>query len=102
MERMSEVVTQADHQELQQFATDSKWSARAVMDQVAQDANALIGDRHNAGFLIDESDFAKKGKESVGVSRQWLGNLGKVDNGQVGVFAALCNGTQVSFSKLYK
>jgi len=42
--------------------------------------------------LIDESGFAKQGKESVGVSRQWLGRFGKVDNGQVAVFGALANG----------
>jgi SRSO17 transposase len=26
------------------------------------------------------------------VSRQWLGRLGKVDNGQVAVYGALCHG----------
>ena len=42
-------------------------------------------------LIIDESCFAKKGKKSVGVARQWNGRLGKVDNSQVGVFAALSN-----------
>jgi SRSO17 transposase len=37
---------------------------------------------------VDESGFVKKGKESVGVARQYCGTLGKVDNSQVGVFAA--------------
>jgi SRSO17 transposase len=51
-----------------------------------------LGHTRNACLLIDESGFAKQGKGSVGVSRQWLGRLGKVDNGQVAVFGALANG----------
>ena len=39
-------------------------------------------------LFIDESDFSKKGDSSVGVVRQYNGRLGKVDNCQVGVFAA--------------
>ena len=39
--------------------------------------------------VVDESGFAKKGTKSVGVSRQWNGNKGKVDNSQVVVFIAL-------------
>ena len=37
-------------------------------------------------IVFDPSGFAKKGIASVGVKRQWLGRLGKVDNGQVGIF----------------
>jgi len=96
MERMVEVVPDSDHQAIQQFISDSRWSARAVIDCVAQDANKLIGDEKDAFLLIDETSFPKKGKKSVGVSRQWLGRLGKVDNGQVAVFTALCNGNNVT------
>ena len=39
-------------------------------------------------IVFDPSGFAKKGNASAGVQRQWLGRLGKVDNGQVGVFIA--------------
>jgi len=38
--------------------------------------------------MFDESGFVKKGTESVGVARQYCGTLGKVENSQVGVFAA--------------
>ena len=34
----------------------------------------------------------KKGDKSVGVSRQWCGQLGKTDNCQVGVYSTLCHG----------
>jgi SRSO17 transposase len=92
MDRMAEVVPESKSRNLQQFLTHSKWDHRDVIDHVAQDVDKVLGDERNACFLIDESGFAKQGKMSVGVSRQWLGRLGKVDNGQVAVFGALANG----------
>jgi SRSO17 transposase len=92
MDRMAEVVPDSKSRNLQQFLTHSKWSHREVIDQVAQDADKLLGDSREACLLIDESGFAKQGKRSVGVCRQWLGRLGKVDNGQVAVFGSLANG----------
>src|SRR5215471_3637304 len=38
-------------------------------------------------LMFDETGFVKKGPDSVGVARQYCGPLGKVENGQVGVFA---------------
>ena len=91
MERMVEYVPDSDYQALHQFISNSRWDAQAVMDRVAVNADNFIGDCRKACLLLDESGFAKKGRHSAGVLRQWLGNLGKVDNGQVGVFSALCN-----------
>jgi SRSO17 transposase len=91
MDRMADVVVDAKSRNLQQFLTHSKWNHRSVIDHVAQDADKLLGDNRQACLLIDESGFAKQGKKSVGVKRQWLGRLGKVDNGQVAVFGALVN-----------
>jgi SRSO17 transposase len=103
MLHMAEVVPAADARNLQQFLTHSKWNGRSVMDQVAQEANRLLGHRKEACLLLDESGFAKQGKKSVGVARQWLGRLGKVDNGQVGVFGVLCRGTRAALvdARLY-
>ena len=92
MDRMAEVVPDSKSRNLQQFLTHSKWSAHDVIAQVASEADGYLGDKKQAGLLIDESGFAKQGKKSVGVARQWLGRLGKVDNGQVAVFGALGNG----------
>ena len=92
MDRMAEVVPESKSRNLQQFLTHSKWDHRAVIDHVARDADKLLGHEKNTCLLIDESGLEKQGKESVGVSRQWLGRLGKVDNGQAAVFGALANG----------
>lgn len=55
--------------------------------QLIADANAHFGAA--CALVIDESAFAKKGEMSAGVARQWNGRLGKTDNSQVGVFAAV-------------
>jgi SRSO17 transposase len=46
-----------------------------------------LGDAEGV-LIFDESGFPKKGRESAGVARQYCGTLGKVENCQVGVFAA--------------
>ena len=93
MERMAEVVPESDEQVLQHFLSNSNWDERGVLDQVALEADALLGDAHESALLIDESGITKKGNKSVGVARQWNGRLGKVDNCQVGVYAALSRGS---------
>lgn len=96
MERMEEVVPEADHQVLQHMLSESAWSERAVLDQVAQEASQRLGNDEDTSLTIDESGFPKKGRHSVGVARQWCGQLGKVDHCQVGVFAALSRGLDVT------
>jgi len=96
MERMAEVVPGSDDQAYQHFMSNSPWSYRAVLDQVAHDADAVLGDCEDCFLLIDESGFAKKGKKSVGVARQWNGRAGKTDNCQVGVFTVLGCGDEAT------
>ncbi len=91
MERMEEYVEQYEYQSLQQFLSDSPWDHEALIKRIGKDVDALVGGEDSM-LIIDESGFAKKGKKSVGVARQWNGRLGKVDNSQVGVFAALSDG----------
>lgn len=92
MERMEEYVGEFDYQSQQQFISDSPWDPRPVMARVAKDVGAILGGPDSA-LLIDESGFSKKGVKSAGVARQWNGRLGKLDNCQVGVFAALSDET---------
>ena len=88
IERMCEV-NGDDYQGQQQFITDSPWSALEAMKIVAKKANMTLGETSGQVLLIDESSSKKAGKHSVGVSRQHNGNLGKIENSQTGVYAAL-------------
>lgn len=96
MERMAEAVPNSDDQSLQNFLTNSPWNENLVIDQVALDANSLIGGRGDSCLIIDETGIPKKGEKSVGVSRQWCGELGKTENCQVGVFSVLGNKEHVA------
>jgi SRSO17 transposase len=96
MERMAEVVPDSDEQVLQHFLTNSPWDTRAVLNQVAHDVDTHFGSSPDACLIIDESGNPKKGEQSVGVARQWCGNLGKIENCQVGVYAALACGHETT------
>jgi SRSO17 transposase len=72
---------------LQHFVGSSTWDHRPLLRELAGQVGREIGTPDGV-IVFDPSGFAKKGDASVGVQRQWLGRLGKVDNGQVGVFMA--------------
>lgn len=103
MERMVEAVPDAEWNAQQNFATYSPWSAQDLMNRVGRDTNRLIGGQNDSFLVVDESAITKKGTASVGVARQWNGRLGKVDNCQVGVFAALARKERVTLvdTRLY-
>jgi SRSO17 transposase len=96
MERMGEVIPEAKHENLQHFLSDSPWEAKGVWRWVSQQADAHLGGKPDSMLLIDESAQSKKGEQSVGVARQYNGRLGKTDNCQVGVYAALALGTRAT------
>jgi SRSO17 transposase len=70
---------------LQHFVGSSTWDHRPLLRELARQVGRALGTADGV-IVFDPSGFAKKGQASVGVQRQWLGRLGKVDNGQVGVF----------------
>ena len=102
MERMEEAVADADYEGLQHFVSNSPWQAQPVMDHAALEVSQLLDGPMPLNY-IDETCFSKKGKSSVGVARQYNGRLGKVDNCQVAVFAALGRGDRASLvaARLY-
>ncbi len=62
VERMTEVVPETEYQSLHHFTTHSPWEHRPVMDQVALDADRLLGGSPDTALVIDESSLPKKGK----------------------------------------
>ena len=86
MVQFEKIVPGSDHQSLQHFASNSPWADEPILDDVCKTVSERIGDAEHGSIHIDESGFPKQGDDSVGVSRQHCGRLGKVDNCQVGVF----------------
>jgi SRSO17 transposase len=72
---------------LQQFVSIGAWDDAPILARLWQEIAADLGDDEGV-LVIDGSDFPKQGKESVGVKRQYCGQLGKTANCQAGVFLA--------------
>src|SRR6202046_782554 len=83
----------SEHQRLHHFVADAPWVDEPVLDAVRAYSLERIGPRvgNPEALLIDDSGFPKKGKHSVGVARQYCGQLGKQDNCQVAVSITLAN-----------
>src|SRR6516225_3069215 len=71
-------------QALQQFITDSTWDEQVVLRVYRYLLQGWIAEPAGV-IVIDDTGFAKKGRHSVGVARQYSGTLGKTDNCQVAV-----------------
>lgn len=82
----------SDNQALSHFLSNSPWLYKNLSRSVRTKAIEIIGT--NGAIILDESGMKKSGDSSVGVSRQYCGNLGKVDNCQVGVFLAYSKGNK--------
>lgn len=84
--------TAAQHQSLLHFVGEGKWSDEKVLAKVRELVLPKI-ERHGpiVAWIIDDTGFPKKGQHSVGVARQYCGQLGKQDNCQVAVSLSLAN-----------
>lgn len=70
---------------LQYFVGQSPWTAEPVTAIHQGLIGETLGEQDGVA-LIDESSTVKQGVESVGVARQYCGSVGKIANGQVGVY----------------
>ena len=89
--RVDPLHASARHQALHHFVAKSDWSDTAVMARVRGWVMPWLGLDSGCYWIIDDTGFPKKGKHSVGVARQYCGQLGKQDNCQVAVSLSLAS-----------
>src|SRR5665647_2049121 len=84
--------TAAQHQSLLHFVGNAAWSDEKVLAKVREMVLPEIV-RHGQieAWIIDDTGFPKQGRHSVGVARQYCGQLGKQDNCQVAVSLSIAN-----------
>lgn len=82
----------AQHQSLMHFVSQSGWSDEKLLAKVCEQVLPVI-ERHGPieAWIIDDTGFRKQGRHSVGVARQYLGEIGKQDSCQVAVSLSLAN-----------
>jgi SRSO17 transposase len=74
------------HQSLHHLVADAPWEDEVVLQAVREYALAAIEKRGPIeAWIVDDTGMPKKGQHSVGVARQYCGQLGKRDNCQVAV-----------------
>jgi SRSO17 transposase len=84
--------TAAQHQSLLHFVGEGRWSDEEVLSRVREMVLPEI-ERHGPieAWIIDDTSFPKQGRHSVGVARQYCGQLGKEENCQVAVSLSIAN-----------
>ena len=74
-----------DRRGLQKFIGTGGWDYRLVTEELCRQVGQEFG-KPDGILVLDPSGFLKKGKNSVGVGRQYCGRTGGVENCQKGVF----------------
>ena len=82
----------ARHQSMHHFVANAPWDDAAVL-RGAREIVLTALERHGpvAAWVVDDTGMPKKGRHSVGVTRQYCGVLGKQDNCQVAVSVSVAN-----------
>jgi SRSO17 transposase len=83
-ENLAEAVGGVNPRALQRLLTNAPWKHEPVIDALQAFLRPRLNDPVGV-WIIDDTGFAKQGRKSVGVARQYSGTLGKVGNCQIGV-----------------
>jgi SRSO17 transposase len=81
IEPMAARVAPADTQQLHHFVSTSPWATASLEDELVKGADRLVGGA-DAVLVADDTALVKQGRYSVGVKRQYCGQLGKRANCQ--------------------
>lgn len=100
---IAKVVGLENHQSLHHLLTESPWSAAELRRQRLELILLVLQGRPIV-LIIDETGDKKKGNKTDYVKRQYIGNLGKTDNGIVAVtaYAVLSGMTFPLMFEIYK
>ena len=85
IEPMALNIENAKVRALQHFISDVHWDEKQILSKYRSMVKEDMGEPDGV-LIFDESGMVKKGNESAGVARQYCGNIGKVENCQVGVY----------------
>ncbi len=89
--RVDPMHASARHQALHHFVAKAEWSHDEMLRRVSQWVIPKMDFTEGGWWIIDDTGFPKKGRHSVGVTRQYCGMLGKQDNCQVAVSISLAS-----------
>jgi SRSO17 transposase len=90
------------HQSLHHIVAEAAWSDAAVLAEVRRQVLPSMTRQHPlAAWMVDDTGFPKKGTHSVGVTRQYCGQVGKQDNCRVAVSVSVTTG-QASLPLAYR
>jgi SRSO17 transposase len=92
--QMAENAVGVTYHRLHHFLTEAPWSSEQVNERRLKIMNKCSQTRISRGFslIIDDSGHRKSGNFTAGVGRQYIGEIGKTDNGIVVVTTHLYDG----------